>query len=115
MKLFVSLFLASQIISFEKTTYPQFANKSHQELQQYFGLHPDYLQDTMLSMFMQPKVEGIQLPEGFDWREKSPECIHPVRDQGHCGSCWAHSSSEVVSDRFCIHSQGKINTTFSPQ
>lgn len=69
----------------------------------------------MLSMFMQGTVTGEELPESFDWREKSPECIHPVRNQGRCGSCWAHSASEVVSDRFCIASKGKVNVTFSPQ
>lgn len=72
------------------------------------GLHKDYLQDTMLSMFMLGEVEGLDLPESFDWREKEPDCIHPVRDQGHCGSCWAHSASEVVSDRFCIASDKKV-------
>lgn len=110
------LFLAISAIScFEKTNYPMFEGKSNEELQQYLGLHKDYLQDTMLSMFMTGVESGMELPESFDWREKMPECIHPVRDQGRCGSCWAHSSSEVVSDRFCIHSKGKINTTFSPQ
>lgn len=63
----------------------------------------------MLSMFLINQVTGEDLPDSFDWREKMPECIHAVRNQGKCGSCWAHSSSEVVSDRFCIHSNGKIN------
>lgn len=69
----------------------------------------------MLSMFMTAQVENISLPDSFDWRDQSKECIHPVRDQGKCGSCWAHAASEVLSDRFCIHSKGAINTTFSPQ
>ena len=43
------------------------------------------------------------------------DCIHPIRDQAHCGSCWAFTVSEVLSDRFCIHSQGKINKILSPQ
>lgn len=68
----------------------------------------------MLSMFLTGTVTNMELPDSFDWREKMSECIHPVRDQGHCGSCWAHSASEVVSDRFCIHSKGKIQETFSP-
>ena len=67
----------------------------------------------MLSMFMTYEVENIELPESFDWRDKT-DCINPVRDQGHCGSCWAHAASEVVSDRFCIHSNQSVRETFSP-
>lgn len=105
----------ASIQSFETVSYEMFEGKNDEELQYYLGLHKDYLQDTMLSMFLQGEYSGADLPESFDWREKSPECIHPVRNQGHCGSCWAHSASEVVSDRFCIASGNKINVTLSPQ
>jgi hypothetical protein len=53
-------------------------------------------------------------PIQFDWREENPTCIHPIRDQGKCGSCWANAGSEVLSDRFCIHSNGSINVILSP-
>ena len=59
------------------------------------------------------KHSDNDLPENFDSREKWPECIHPIRDQGHCGSCWAHAASEVLSDRFCI--AGKVDVVLSPQ
>ena len=32
-----------------------------------------------------------------------------------CGSCWAFSSTAMLSDRFCIHSEGQINVVLSPQ
>ena len=32
-----------------------------------------------------------------------------------CGSCWAFSSAGMLTDRFCIHSEGQINVTLSPQ
>jgi cathepsin B len=56
-----------------------------------------------------------QLPESFDARTKWNTCIHPIRDQGNCGSCWAFAASEVLTDRFCIVSSGKIDIVLSPQ
>ena len=45
------------------------------------------------------------LPKEFDSRKKWPKCktIAQIRDQGHCGSCWAFGAVEALSDRFCIH------------
>lgn len=55
------------------------------------------------------------LPDNFDSRVQWPNCIHPVRNQGHCGSCWAFAASEVLSDRFCIASNEKVNVVLSPE
>lgn len=117
MKLFlIAAFLLSALSAFETTTYPFFENKSSEQLRmQYLGLNTDFDKDTMLSMFFQPTVENIKVPDSFDWRDQNPQCVHPVRDQGQCGSCWAHGSSEAFSDRVCIQSQGKIDKVFSPQ
>lgn len=47
---------------------------------------------------------NIDLPKNFDPRDKWPECssLSAIRDQGHCGSCWAFGAVEVLTDRFCI-------------
>ena len=55
------------------------------------------------------------LPKNFLSSEKWPRCIHPIRDQMRCGSCWAFAASEVLSDRFCISSIEEINVILSPQ
>jgi len=51
-------------------------------------------------------------PDNFDARTKFTNCVHSPMDQKDCGSCWAFSIAEMMSDRFCI--SGK-NATLSPQ
>jgi len=53
-------------------------------------------------------------PVSFDARQVWPNCVHPIRDQGQCGSCWAFAGSETLSDRMCIASNGSVNPILSP-
>jgi len=48
------------------------------------------------------KIADDDVPEAFDSREQWKGLIHPIRDQAQCGSCWAFSASEVLSDRYAI-------------
>jgi cathepsin B len=56
---------------------------------------------------------NVAAPTSFDSRQQWPKCIHPIRDQARCGSCWAFAASEVLSDRSCI--AGKDVGVLSPQ
>lgn len=53
--------------------------------------------------------------DSFDSRTEWPDCVHAIRDQAQCGSCWAFAASEALSDRFCIASGKKIDVVLSPQ
>ncbi|KAF7248424.1 hypothetical protein EG68_09350 [Paragonimus skrjabini miyazakii] len=55
------------------------------------------------------------LPESFDARENWPNCtsIGEIRDQSSCGSFWALGAVEAMSDRICIHSNGKVDVRLS--
>ncbi len=101
--------------SFETFSFEEhpFKNWSKSELQGLLGLSPLSLKDTSDVAYNFDLT--VDLPEHFDSREQWPDCIHEIRNQGHCGSCWAHAASEVLSDRFCIASQGKVNVVLSPQ
>ncbi|KAJ5075675.1 hypothetical protein M0811_07247 [Anaeramoeba ignava] len=87
--------------------YPQFVGKSVEELRSLFGkIHGSH-------NYPIKRHEPQDLPTNFDPRTQWPGCIHAIRDQGKCGSCWAFGSTEALSDRFCI--QKKVNVILSPQ
>eukprot|EP00829_Urostomides_striatus_P004284 TRINITY_DN14628_c0_g1_i1.p4 TRINITY_DN14628_c0_g1~~TRINITY_DN14628_c0_g1_i1.p4 ORF type:complete len:173 (+),score=43.63 TRINITY_DN14628_c0_g1_i1:116-634(+) len=57
-------------------------------------------------------TQSIKIPDNFDARKDWPDCIHPILNQGSCGSCWAFGATETVSDRYCIKGKDVI---LSPQ
>jgi len=58
-------------------------------------------------------ISSNSISDNFDSRQKWGQCIHPIRDQEQCGSCWAFGATETLSDRFCIN--GGIDVILSPQ
>ena len=54
-------------------------------------------------------------PASFDCRTQWPKFIHPIRDQGQCGSCWAFAAAESFSDRLAIATNGSTNEILAHQ
>jgi len=60
---------------------------------------------------------GASIPISYDLRQLYPKSlsINNILNQGDCGSCWAFGTSESLSDRLYIASNGSIDVQLSPQ
>ncbi|XGW24166.1 hypothetical protein V3C99_005957 [Haemonchus contortus] len=98
---------------FEAEYYPEVAEKRLGSL-----MKMEYLRSPpgeYLAMMLEESNAKEEIPESFDAREKWKNCtsIGYIRDQSNCGSCWAVSAAETMSDRLCIHTYGKRKTILS--
>ena len=101
--------------TFDMTDYEAFRNLTNEEFtERYLGLNLVNI-TNLPRVDYRPLLAINHLPIEFDSRTQWPDCVHEIRNQGQCGSCWAFAGSEALSDRFCIASQGKISQVLSPQ
>ncbi len=48
------------------------------------------------------KASGKALPPSVDLRNRLPSILTAVKDQGQCGSCWAHGSTETMESYWAM-------------
>jgi len=67
------------------------------------------------TLFEPHAFDNADFPAEFDARTAFPKCRHPIRDQKHCGSCWAFSTAETWADNACILKKVPQQMIFSTQ
>jgi cathepsin L len=50
----------------------------------------------------------------FDWRDMTPTVLTTVKDQGGCGSCWAHATVEAIETQVALNT-GSLYTLSQQQ
>uniref|UniRef100_A0A1A8SJW6 Cathepsin B n=1 Tax=Nothobranchius rachovii TaxID=451742 RepID=A0A1A8SJW6_9TELE len=111
-------------LSSEMINYINKMNTTWQAGHNFLNVDYSYVQKLCGTMLKGPKLPlmvqyggGLKLPKNFDARVQWPNCptLKEIRDQGSCGSCWAFGAAEAISDRVCIHSNGKVSVEVSAE
>ena len=96
---------AANGVAWEAEPNPRFAQMTETEFQALLGAKIEFAENVAEAPLSN---DDTPIPEEFDARKVWPHCptIGYIYDQGHCGSCWAMCSFEVLQDRICIASKG---------
>lgn len=107
-----------------RETIERVAKKNKEHNTNVFGItkFADLTQDEFRARYLNALPKRIDAPvrepttdakstSSFDWRSKG--VVTPVKDQGYCGSCWAHSAVETVESAWAL--AGHTLTEFSVQ
>eukprot|EP01015_Nassula_variabilis_P030087 TRINITY_DN656_c0_g2_i1.p1 TRINITY_DN656_c0_g2~~TRINITY_DN656_c0_g2_i1.p1 ORF type:complete len:260 (-),score=65.88 TRINITY_DN656_c0_g2_i1:134-913(-) len=90
-------------------------DRSREEIQSYLGLRRSTEFNNIPRVSYRHLLEFTVIPVYWDSRTQWSNCVHEIRDQQNCGSCWAFGASDAFSNRLCVASYGRTNIILSPQ
>jgi len=77
----------------------QFSDWTETEWKNYNSLHASKSSVKNMKSFHATR-DSSTLPRTVDYRIAEPRMITAVKNQGHCGNCWAHSATETLESAF---------------
>lgn len=93
-----------------------FTNKTYEEVSHLMGTIPRNLDiGNTCPTEEDSDDDGSDIPTEFSALLEWPGLISPIRDQGRCGSCYAVSAAEVLTDRFAISTNSSKSPILSPE
>jgi len=85
----------------------KFSDRTKAEITSIMG----YKGDDKKITYIEPQVIG-KAPDSVDWNTSG--CVTPIKDQGHCGSCWTFCSAASAESAWCI-ARGDLLTLSTQQ
>jgi len=111
------LFNKCGLKSWSSTEYLQFKGMTSEEIVNTFTGDIAPKQGEFMEVDTKVSTQAkLSMPSAFDWRDHMTNSEGmKVQSQGQCGSCYAFAAASVLSDRFYLASEGRVNVALSPQ